>query len=372
MIQNRNAFHCIWILICLMLLLSCTTSSNEIPNENSQISNETGYLLYVENDEISLMESSGRKIEVIAPQIQSAYEFGTPRWSPTGEQIAFIKKNEYTSPAELVILDFSISDSYYYNPINSEENSSFLSNYELQNRKFTHTLLIGEMLSEELFCDPTNVMFDWKTVSDIGVICQSGTKVNDGDGAVIHLCVFSLPEVNALTSTELSCKEFDNPSEEYGIGYFDISPGNANEFLISFDSQESFLFNKDGEIIFSLNGIYPTWSSDGQKIAYVNTSGSLNIYDIESGEDVVIYDPEKLDKSPLDLTTEEMTYEWYKNVYPWWGQGITWGNNDNNLYFSASRFIGTRPHIFKIDIQSKNIEQLTVDDSVFPHYFPLD
>ena len=97
----ENKSRLIFILVLLLFLTSCIS---EKQNETLDL------VVYVEENKISIMEMSGRKIENVTYG-NEYYTYKLPKWDPGGNRIAFLRYNSANS-AQLVIVDYSIEGNH--------------------------------------------------------------------------------------------------------------------------------------------------------------------------------------------------------------------------------------------------------------------
>lgn len=358
-----------FILIISLLFLGCNCHTQEITVKEDD-TQSLNLIVYVEDPYISVMEDTGRKVENVTTNFDDEYVFRSPKWSPSGDRIAFLRsESNHLNSAELVVLEFSLDGNFYYDLfLETEDHSRIETNY-LNTRKEIFVINLDAYYKKApTMCHGSEVAFDWISDGRIGLVCQGeSSQVNDN----LALCIISV-DGSTTNSTINECHIYNHPQPRKPFTSLDYSV-ERKEFLLGREWGENKIYTIDNSfssVEYLIDGLGPSWSNDGAFIAYTN-GRDLFVYSCDEEVSTSLYASGETAINPFELSDEEFTVEWFKNILVD-GAGITWGENDKEIYFTARRYHASEQAIYKINLESLKIELLSVDPSRSPDIHSFD
>lgn len=127
--------------------------------------------------------------------------------------------------------------------------------------------------------------------------------------------------------------------DDWNNGFPSLSP-DGTKLIFSYWDGLNIVDAADGENreVLPIKGVDPSWSPDGKMIAFVdyNDSYKVKIYNLETGEETLVYDPQ----------------EKYANV-----SNVQWSPKGNEILFNFNT------HLWTINIDGTGLKQLTTTDA---------
>jgi hypothetical protein len=362
------------MILTLVLLLFVTSCVSEQQNETLEQDeplkeNETlDLVVYAEENKISIMEMSGRKIEnVTFVDDNDDHSYKLTKWNSGGNRIAFLIYDLGT-PAELVFVDYSIEGNFYYKPFLEEGEEDRISTKFLDSRSVVFRLDVEKLFhNDNRWCKDNYFAYDWISEDEILFLCQDESSETD----TLSFCTFSIAEIDDGVAN-VSCTApigIDQEENFKSIDYF--SEGNKILLASQISDQWNIYLSSEGSerMDYLFEGYSPAWSSDGERIAYGNGL-NLYLYNMNDETHELLYESGETSINPFHpkLSEQEFTFEWLKNILVF-DRGISWGKNDEKILFTAARYPASMFSIYAIDLETLKVSPLSVDISSYPDFY---